>query len=203
MGKQDPPAGLTDYQEAFCQAYVALGYNGAAAIESLGRKVKAPRKSAYELRQVPAVRERIAQLVNEGGKSREELKARVITRLSLMLDAELPDAYGPDGELLPMEDMPEAIRVSLVQYDAKTWANGDQQGSSNSIKLADKRGAAKDLARLLGMHEQPDPLAAEREQVQNADRIVCERLDGLRAKLMGKFQTQTNLDKANADQGGA
>lgn len=84
-----------------------------------------------------------------------ELKAEDVLRvLQRGLTFDPSRLFGPDGELLPIDQMPEDVRCNLVglkTLDVK--ADGKTTGSLREVKWTPPMEAAKEAAKHLGLYK--------------------------------------------------
>ena len=113
--KRDPDA-LTGFQELFVHEYVNNGGNATAAYRSAhngGVKDSTAAVEACKLLRTPKIRaaleatrqERIRQLAMEGDEA--------IALLSLRARADIAQLYDEKGELLPIHQIPESVRLAI------------------------------------------------------------------------------------------
>jgi hypothetical protein len=70
--------------------------------------------------------------------------------------ADLAQAYGADGNLLPVPQMPEDIRRARAGVEiAELYGDGEPIGQLKKVRLAQKVPALDSLARHLGMFSEP------------------------------------------------
>lgn len=150
---------LTAKQEAFCQHY-ALHGNGAEAYRSAYNAKKASPQicavRASELLKNSKITVRLAQLqakVQAVAEEEFEITARrVLVELARISMADPAQAYGPDGKLLELHEMPESIRRAIASIDVDEIAvgkGGDRVviGQTRKIKFWDKNTALTSLGK--------------------------------------------------------
>lgn len=84
---------------------------------------------------------------------------------SSALPGPLPVCQSGTGRALDQRGRPV---LALAEYSVKEYAQGDQTGKTVRLRLSDKLTAAAQLAKLLGMLHQQDPMAQIREQMGEA-----------------------------------
>lgn len=180
---------LTDYEVRFCQEYAAC-LNAAEAIRRTGRDVKHPKQRGHQMMQKPQVRARIEELIDVKGAHARTARVAVWETLTNILGARLSDCFGPDGNPLPLDQMPEGAQLALAEFSTKEYSQGDQTGKTVRLRLADKLTACAQLAKLLGMLRDVDPMEAKREQMGEAKEVIKDRMALLKQRLSAKFAGQ-------------
>lgn len=175
--KSKPTTGKEEYrplnarEEKFCheylrdrnqtQAYIRAGYSRTGA-----------RANAARLITNDNVRARVNQLIKDQ-LDRIRIKSDIVIREllnSALID--LKDAYDSEGNLLPIEDMPEPLRKAIVEIRTEELFDGrgedrEHIGTAKTIKIMDRFKSLEALGRHLKMftdlHEIPglDNLAEE------------------------------------------
>ena len=121
-------AKLSAQQEMFCQAY-ASGMTGQDAAEKAGYAAgPGARVQASNLLTKPNIVQRVAEIQSKYAKRFEVSAEKVLSRLDSMGDVDLGRAYGPDGNLLPIHEIPEDVRKCIASIEVFEEFEGTGQG---------------------------------------------------------------------------
>lgn len=144
---------LAAQHKLFAAEYVGNGFNATKACAAAGYAEKSAYSAGPRLLGHPRVQAEIARLVGPRMEALGLKGERVLLELMRIAYADLGQAYGPDGQLLPFAEMPEEIRRVIA--GSKVFEEFEGQGSERvkvgevrEIKLADKIKALE----LLGKH---------------------------------------------------
>lgn len=123
-GKADPnPFGLRNGQRIFVAAYLGNGGNGTRAYLAAhpGVKLSTARAEAVRVLAEPSVRDAIEAGRADMLKRHEMAGDEAIALLALRARADLAEALDEEGKLLPLAQLPTAIRLCVkeVRRDAK------------------------------------------------------------------------------------
>lgn len=151
---------LTAKQTAFVQAYLISG-NGAEAVKKAGYKTKYPEKVAYQLLDIPRLREIVEQqrqqLAVRAKMTAEEWIDRV-TKLAFYDPRKLFDAHGNPIEIAQLGD-DEALAIAGFEIvedftKVKTASGGEDAvptGYTKKFKLLDRTPYIMALGKVLGV----------------------------------------------------
>lgn len=149
---------LTAKQAAFVGFYLANGMNATKAATSAGYSKKTAYKIGSENLTKPQIADAIGKRQAELAKRVEITQQRIADELALMGFANMLDfiRIGSDGD--PFIDLTELTReqaAALTEANVEDYLEGRGDDARNvrrvRIKLADKRAALGDLAKLLGL----------------------------------------------------
>ncbi len=108
---------------------------------------------------------------------------RVLREYQHIAFLDIGQAFGPDGDLLPLHLMPEDVRRAIAGIEvASLNVDGDGKGpvgKLHKIKLLDKGKALQDLAKHLGMFI---------ERIESRVEVVQSVADTLRARRHARSQ---------------
>jgi phage terminase small subunit len=101
------------------------------------------------------VREAIAKAQAKAAGKVEVTIERVLKEYARIAFADIAQAYGADGKLLPVSEMPEDIRRALIGVEiAELYGDGERIGQLKKLRFAHKVSALDSLARYLGMFQE-------------------------------------------------
>lgn len=142
-GRKAPASGrLNERQRRFVAEYL-VDLNATQAAIRAGYSEKTAASQASDLLRNPKVAEAI-RVAQDKRLQRIEITAdRVLQELALVAFADIGRAFGKDGGLLPLLDMPEEVRRALagVEVDELFEGRGDERqqvGVTRKIKMNDK-----------------------------------------------------------------
>lgn len=125
----------------FAQEY-AIDLNGQAAAIRAGFSAKTAGVKAAQLLKLPHVQAEIQRITDRhAGKLGVKLE-RVLQELALIAFVDPGDFYGPKGELLPINKMPEHVRRALHGFDVEVLVS--RLATVTKIRY-EKRAALHDL----------------------------------------------------------
>jgi len=101
----------------FVEKYKELKGNGSAAARAAGYSGKSAGTIACELLKKPHIKPLVDEWRKERLRSIEEVLAEVDADLAETANADPRDAYGADGKLLPVQEMPARFRRAIVSVD--------------------------------------------------------------------------------------
>lgn len=141
-----PKSKLSAKQERFCREYVVDCNATQAAIRAGYAKNSADVQGARLLGHARA-RDFIAQLQSKVSKKLEISADFVLGEFLKLASVDVSKAYGPDGKLLPLHEIPEDIRKSIAGIE--TIHIGDGDGVVHKLKFWDKTKALTALGQHL------------------------------------------------------
>lgn len=138
MSKRPKDKGLTEQQELFCREYL-VDLNGSQAAMRAGYSEKTACEQASRLLTNVKVSERLRILMDKK-LSRTDLNAdTVLQELLKIALVDVAEAYDDSGNLLPIKEMPKAIRQAISSIE---------DGEIRKLRFYDKTKALE----LLGKH---------------------------------------------------
>lgn len=170
-----PGSRLNGRQKKFCDAYAMQPLGKKNLMECLRRAGYRPHPStASRLMRDPAVREEILRLdpgLGEELPSTAGIDAHwVLFELAGLWEADIADLFGPDGRLLPIDEIPYEVRKLIASFEVETGPDG--QVTTSKVRLVDRLGILRDIAR----HR--DVMAYEQERLGiETDRSLARLLD--------------------------
>ena len=152
MKKKDIPKApktLTDKQKRFCEEYI-VDWNCTRAAKAAGYS----EKTAYAIGSENLKKLEIKDYIQECKNKIEELagisKLKAIKQLSRMAFADISEAYNDDGTLKPLSQMSDDLKATFEGVETMTVG---EMSEVQKLKIASKRGALQDLAKMLGWNE--------------------------------------------------
>ena len=153
QAKKERP--LTALQERFCYEYIIDGV-GYAAVKRAGYRSKRPEVQASQLRNIPKVKAKIAELQALAARRNEISADKVIGELSKLAFANIQDYIEGDNQVVDISTLPRdiAAAVQSVEVDIR-HDSGDSKGYTERVKfkMADKNKNLESLGRHLGLFE--------------------------------------------------
>jgi phage terminase small subunit len=143
------PAGtLTPKQALFVREYL-IDLNATQAAIRAGYSVDTAQQIGSENLSKPVIQESIQSAMEERSKRTEITADRVLREIATIAFIDIRDAFGDDGQLLPIKEMPEDIARAIGGIDHSVMGSkGEEIGLTSKIKLIDKKGALE----LAGKH---------------------------------------------------
>jgi len=185
---------LTDRQELFCREYLA-DLNATQAVIRAGYS---PRNAGYcgsRLLSNPAVKKRIAGLMDQRNEVLNMTSDYVLKRLEEIDKLDIADIFDDEGNLIAVSDWPPAWRTSVSSIEVTmTRSAGESVPSVKKVKIPDK---LKNLE-LLGKHTNVSAFRDRLEVTGKGGRELVirvrkdELLDPLKDNL---YQLKENLSK--------
>lgn len=139
---------LTPKQERFCEEYL-IDLNATAAAKRAGFSEKSAMEQGYALINKPHVMAKISELKTKRSERTEINADWVLKQLALIAAVDLGKAYDENGDLLPVQKMPDEVRLALSSVDVhKDFTEGVEIGETKKIKMEPKLRALE----LIGRH---------------------------------------------------
>lgn len=147
-------------QEQFCQLYTKYWVAKRAAKEA-GYSERSCETIGYALTQNPLVKARIKELTDHSMKEIGISRERVLSELSKIAFVDIGDAYGENGQILSMRDMPEDVRRAIGKvkvYEEFSGYGEDRTliGFTKEVEFSPKKAALDSIGKHLGLF--PDRL---------------------------------------------
>ncbi len=148
-----PP--LTPQQEIFCNEYIK-DRDGAHAYVRAGYSPIGAKQNAYAALKKPQIRYRVNQLIGEYISKIEVDVMFVLRELLKLATVDIQDIYDEDGNLLPLNEMPENARKAISSIEVVEEFDHPGQGRkrigfTKKVKLWDKTKALEKLGQHLKM----------------------------------------------------
>ncbi len=144
--------------EAFAQARVAGMTIDAAYVEA---GYKANRSNAARMNAKEHIRQRIRELMYAAAEQAEMTAAQVLEEIGQIAFSDIRELYDPDGNLLPVEAMPEnaarAIQSIKVTSKAAPGSDAGEMLYTTEIKFWDKNAALEKLAKHFMLYDGNGP----------------------------------------------
>lgn len=140
-------ANLTPKQEEFVREYL-VDLNGKQAAIRAGYSPHSAEVTASKLLRVPKVAAAIAQGRGERAERVQVEADDVLRELMRIAFADPAKAFGPDGRILPVDQMPPEARAALAGMDVE---EGDDAKVTRKVKTWPKVAALELLGKHLGM----------------------------------------------------
>lgn len=143
---------LNAKQRLFVNEYIK-SRNATKAARAAGYSSKTAHSQGPRLLENAEIRAAIDKRLERAAEKAELSVAEVLKELRSIGFARLKDAYAPDGNLLPVHEMPEDVQAALVGLESDEILAGPRGmkvkvGVSRKVKMADKIRALE----LLGKH---------------------------------------------------
>lgn len=143
------PAAQAIRYAAFVEAYITNGQNASAAASAAGATGGRLGNAGYKLLQRPEVQQLLAARAEKVAELAELNTANWAAELRGVLFSRIGDLFGPDGNLLPVRQLPPHVQAAVASVKVRTSAN-DQ---TIEYKFWNKPAALEITARHLGMFE--------------------------------------------------
>ena len=142
-----PGYAMTPKMKAFARAYAERGFKdaGPAAVEA----GYASQSAGFELRTHPAVKKEVERLRVEYEGKPQITPERVLEELELIARArpgDMVDVTADGEERIRWDSLTEAQRAAIASLEVK--------GDRVTVKFADKLGALKELAKIMGISKE-------------------------------------------------
>lgn len=169
--KTNNPYGLTDKQEAFCQAYIIClnqseAYRQAYNAEKM--KPETVNRMAFDLMQNHNIAARIADLQKETVERNKITIDEIVTDLATIHRIDPTVYFDDQGQFLPIKAIPADARKAIVQMEF------DQYGNIRRLKLVDKSDVTEKLMKHLGGYQKDN----QQKQVEVVQKMVIATPDG-------------------------
>lgn len=138
---------LTPRQGAFVREYL-VDLNGTQAALRAGYAAASAASQASELLRVPKIAKAIADAQAERARRTDVTADRVVKELARVAFADPAHAYGTDGRILAVHEMPVEARAALAGMDVE---EGEAGGVTRKLKTWNKVQALELLGKHLGM----------------------------------------------------
>lgn len=143
-GDQDPelPPRLTIRQERFCMEYMKDSNATKAAIRA-GYKTKSAASTGSRMLRNVKVAERLKVAIQEASAAVQASAEDVLAEIAKIAFFDIGKAYGPNGALLPIQEMPEDVRRAIAGLESFEEFDGrgedrSKTGDTKRIKIVDK-----------------------------------------------------------------
>lgn len=166
--------GLTAKEILFVYHYLENGQNGAQAAISAGYSAKTAKEQACYMLAKPHVKAAVDKQLSKTLRKLEISRERVLQELGLIAFADIGDAFGTDGQLLPLHEMPEEVRRALSGIDVDELFEGrgddrEQIGVTKKIRTWEKTKALELLGKFLKMWTDKVEVSDNRPRVVRRD----------------------------------
>ena len=145
---------LTEEQKRFVDAYLRTLSPTNAYIEAYG-DVKQPYQAAWQLLKQPTIAQYVEQRFAELSKDRGLTVQKVLDGLANVAFLDVRKLVGEDGELLPLDRLPEDVATAIggVKVTERYLGSGDneQRVVTHEYKLTDRNPALTNLGRYFKM----------------------------------------------------
>lgn len=186
--KSAPPAvteafkRLTKRERAFALALPKAGSQEAAAIQA-GYTAKTARANAATIAARADVRAVVDHIVGSAIVTAEITYERCMKELSKLAFGDPGTLFGPDGEMLPPSEWPEAARAMIaeVQHVDLHDERGTKIGRVNKMKFGDKHAALRTAFQLI------DAFPDKKKQITHTHRVGV-------VVVPSKVMTEQNAD---------
>lgn len=147
---------LTEKQELFAREYV-IDRNGKQAAIRAGYAEKGAEVQASKMLRIPKVRDRVRELIAKQFERMDVTTDRIYDEMARVAFSNLSDYVNVDEDgavvLFPWEDMPREAFAAVSEVSETPG----KYGRTRRIRMHDKLGALRDLAKLKGMDPDDTP----------------------------------------------
>jgi phage terminase small subunit len=161
---------LTEQHKKFVRCYIegfkpGVGFNATQAAINAGYSKNHADKKGSELKNDPLIQAEIERTQKRIEERTLVRMSDIVTELCKIGFANIREFLDDDGNIIPLEKLPEHTAAAIAEYTEKRIEGKDGQPDvvHRKIKLADKRSAMMDVAKLQGYlkdkGEQPAPVA--------------------------------------------
>ena len=146
---------LTKKQRLFISEY-QVDFNGTKAAIRAGYSPKRASEMAYQLLQIPTVRQALDRAMEERLRKIGVHAVEVLTRMARIGFADIRKFYRPDGTLLPPHEWPDEIvpAVAGVETFEEYQGKGENRilvGYTKKVRLWDPNPSLTNMAKNLGI----------------------------------------------------
>lgn len=143
---------LSDKQIRFCKEYV-IDFNATRAALDAGYSKKTAYSIGHENLKKPEIQLYIQTLVKKVENKLEITQERILQEYARLAFFDIGNLYDETGKLKAIDDLDEDTRRAIVGLDI-TVESSAENGSTDyvkKVKMADKKGALQDLAKINNM----------------------------------------------------
>lgn len=168
-----------DRKARFVEAFIANGGNGTQAAIAAGFSEHSAAQQASRLLKDAKVSEEVASRAEKVAAKYELTTDLVIRSIVQELTFDPAKLYDEHGQLVPVPDLPEDIRMALTSLETEQLGSPDAPVFVRKVKWAQRQGAREQAMKHLGMfgedNQQRNPLAGvSRDTLKQ----IVERLGG-------------------------
>jgi len=146
-GKWVNPRPLNERQREFARQFL-ISRSATDAARAAGYNEKSCRETGFRLTKHPLVMELIQAGLASAATKAEITAERVLAQMARLGFADLRDAFDAEGKLKPPADWDPDLAAAITSVEVSSAAEGAQ---IVKVRMADKRAALADMARVLGM----------------------------------------------------
>lgn len=155
---------LTPKQRAFVDEYL-VDCNVCAAAKRAGYSPKSIHADGYKLLRKPHVMAAVREAMDERSRRTRISADKVLDLLARMAFFDVRQLFDEEGRLKPVAEWPEEASSAVAGMDVAELPG--KGGVVRKVKFADKRAAAADLGKHLGMFaEKPEKKETEPPKVE-------------------------------------
>ena len=204
---------LTKKQRLFISEY-QVDFNGTKAAIRAGYSPKRASEMAYQLLQIPTVRQALDRAMEERLRKIGVHAVEVLTRMARIGFADIRKLYRPDGTLLPPHEWPDEIgpAVAGVETFEEYQGKGENRilvGYTKKVRLWDPNPSLTNMAKNLGLigngkhegkteEEDTEEIVKSMSSLQISQRIVY--LVKLAVERTKKIEAQKALSGKSQDE---
>jgi phage terminase small subunit len=146
---------ITEKQRLFISEY-QVDFNGTKAAIRAGYSPKRASEMAYQLLQIPTVRQALDRAMEERLRKIGVHAEKVLTRMAQLAFADIRKLYRPDGTLLPPNEWPDDIipAVAGVETFEEYQGKGEDRvlvGYTKKVRLWDPNPSLTNMSKHLGI----------------------------------------------------
>jgi phage terminase small subunit len=143
---------LTAKQERFVQEYL-IDLNATQAAIRAGYSAKTAAEIGFENLRKPQISGAIAAKQQKSAAKYELTSDLVIRSIVQELEFDPAKLYGQDGQLLPITELPEDVRMALTSIEFEQHGSPEAPVFVRKVKWAARQGAREQAMKHLGLFE--------------------------------------------------
>lgn len=144
-------------RERFVTEYLGNGGNQTQAAIAAGFSERTASLTGHRLIREPKVAQLLAARREELSKKYEITPDLVFRSMAQELNFDPAKLFDENGNLLPIQDMDEDVRMVLTSLEAERYGKKDDEGSEawevRKVKWSGKQGAREQALKFLGLYE--------------------------------------------------
>lgn len=174
---------LTAKQERFIQEYL-VDLNATAAYKRAGYSGKGnvAEAAASRLLRNVQVQAEVAKRTKTTAAKYELTQELIIRSIVQELAFDPAKLYGQDGQLLPITDLPEDVRMALTSIEFEQHGSPEAPVFVRKVKWAQRQGAREQAMKHMGLFEKDNK---QRHPIQEMSDETLEKLITQKARELG------------------
>jgi len=147
-GSTKPRAGTAERRQAFVQAYIANGHNATQAAIAAGYSEQTAYSQGQRLLRNVETQTELARLAHAVANITGLETKRTVQQVAWLSYLDPLGAFGPDGRLLTLAQMPPEVRACIASIDIDK-----ETGAITRVKFWDKNAALEKAMKHHGLYE--------------------------------------------------